>query len=142
MQHSLHLAVPQIVRDGGEEVPGVPTLQVRAAAGMGDQDGLVVCQDLQSTQKQGLALSAWHHHLGMLHVAEQLAQYKQNLLAGAGLSIGVCLIWLQTPWPGSQSEQLEPQSSWRTRSTRTDRRSSQENGRRSSRGRKSTYSRE
>ena len=76
MQHSLHLGAVQVVCDGGEEVASVPGLQVGAAAGVCGQYCLVVGQDLQCTQEQGLTLTAWHHHLNVLHMAEELAQYK------------------------------------------------------------------
>lgn len=42
----------------------VVALQRAAAEREGGHDGLVVAEDLQAGQKQGLALASGHHHLG------------------------------------------------------------------------------
>ena len=63
LQYSFHLLVLKVVCDGGEEVPGVVTLQRAAAVWKGSHDGFVVAEDLQTAQEQRFTLTSWHHHL-------------------------------------------------------------------------------
>lgn len=82
LQHRLHLQVLQVVCDGGEEASGVCTLERAAAVWESSHDCLIVAEDLQTGQEQGLTLSSWNHHLRRKRIYLQfmMIEFSDNWL--------------------------------------------------------------